>query len=149
LPVRISEYGRQLKFGSFAIELSGRDTSGQETSETRLHLRKCWLEFSFVLPSFAVFVVARARFLLATVLDFNQPRDQKMGNRVVLALARTVFLFGLLTWGYVVAMQLRHLEEVYDQLAEWVPIRLDYLGEAAFIVSMVAYFLLKFWETEK
>jgi hypothetical protein len=55
----------------------------------------------------------------------------------------------LLTWGYVGAMQLRHLEEVCDQLAEWVPIRLDYLREAAFILSMVAYFLLKFWETEK
>jgi hypothetical protein len=72
-----------------------------------------------------------------------------MRNRVVLALTGTLFLFGLLTWGYVVAMQLRHLWEVYDQLAEWVPIRLDYLGETAFILSMVAYFLLKFWETKK
>jgi hypothetical protein len=38
---------------------------------------------------------------------------------------------------------------VYDQLAEWIPIGLDYFGEAAFILSMVAYFLLKFWETRK
>jgi hypothetical protein len=79
----------------------------------------------------------------------NTDRNENTSKRIVLALARTVFLFGLLMWGYVVAMQLRHLEEVYDQLAEWVPIRLDYLGEAAFILSMVACFLLKFWETKK
>jgi hypothetical protein len=79
----------------------------------------------------------------------NTDRDEKTSRRVVLALARTVFLFGLLTWGYVVAMQLRHLEEVYDTLAEWLPIRMDYLGEAAFILSMLAYFLLKFWETKQ
>jgi len=34
-------------------------------------------------------------------------------------------------------------------LKVWVPIRLDYFGEAAFILSMTAYFLLKFWETKK
>jgi hypothetical protein len=27
--------------------------------------------------------------------------------------------------------------------------RLDYLGEAAFVLSMLAYFVLKIWETEK
>jgi hypothetical protein len=69
-------------------------------------------------------------------------RDENISKRIVLALTRTVFLFGLLTWGYVVAMQLRHLGSVYDVLAEWMPIRLDYFGEAAFILSMVAYFLL-------
>ena len=38
---------------------------------------------------------------------------------------------------------------MYDVLALWAPIRLDYFGEAAFILSMVTYFLLKFWETKK
>jgi hypothetical protein len=79
----------------------------------------------------------------------NQPGDEKMGNRIAYAFVRTVLLFGLLTWGYVVAMQLRHTGSVYDQLAEWVPIGMDYLGEAAFILSMVAYFLLKFWEAKQ
>jgi hypothetical protein len=79
----------------------------------------------------------------------NTDRNQNMSRRFVLALARTVFLYGLLTWGYVIALQLRHPGWVYDVLAEWVPIRLDYFGEAAFILSMVAYFMLKFWETKK
>jgi hypothetical protein len=70
----------------------------------------------------------------------------KTNHRVALALARTMFLFGLLVWGYVIAMQLRDEESVYATLAQWLPVRLDYVGEAAFIVSMVAYFLLKFWE---
>jgi hypothetical protein len=79
----------------------------------------------------------------------NANRDEKMGNRVAYAFARTVFLFGLLTWGYVVAMQLRSPRLVYNTLAEWLPIRMDYVGEAGFILSIAAYFLLKFWETKK
>lgn len=74
--------------------------------------------------------------------------DIKTGYRVALALARTTFLFGLTLWGYVVAMQLGDADSVYTPVAQWVPIRLDYLGEAAFVLSMVAYFLLKFWETK-
>ena len=79
----------------------------------------------------------------------NRDSKERTSRSIAVALARTVFLFGLLTWGYVVAMQLRRTRLVYYQLAEWVPIRMDYIGEAAFILSMVAYFLLKFWETKK
>jgi hypothetical protein len=60
-----------------------------------------------------------------------------------------MFLFGLVAWGYVAAIQLRDVDTVYKPLAVWVPIRLDCFGEAAFVLSMVAYFLLKFWETKK
>jgi hypothetical protein len=64
--------------------------------------------------------------------------DENISKHIALALARTVFLFGLLTWGYVVAIQLRHTRSVYDVLTEWMPIRLDYFGEAAFILSVAA-----------
>jgi hypothetical protein len=79
----------------------------------------------------------------------NKDRDDRISKRIALALTRTVFLFGLLTWGYVIAMQLKYPWSPYDQLAVWVPIRLDYFGEMAFILSMVAYFVLKFWETKR
>lgn len=79
----------------------------------------------------------------------NTNRDRKTGKRIVLALARTMVLFGLLIWSYVVAMQLKETRLVYYSLAKWIPIRMDYVGEAAFILSMAAYFLLKFWETTK
>jgi len=70
-------------------------------------------------------------------------------NRLAYALLRILFLLGLAAWGYVIAMELRGPDSVFDVLALWVPIRLDYFGEAAFILSMVTYFLLKFWETKK
>jgi hypothetical protein len=38
-------------------------------------------------------------------------------------------------WLYVVTMQLFHPESLYWPLATWLPIRLDYFGEAAFILS--------------
>ena len=76
-------------------------------------------------------------------------RDERRVNRVAYALPKTTFLFGLLAWTYVVAMQLRSFHIVYGPLAMWLPIRLDYFGEAAFLLSMLAYFLLKFWETKK
>lgn len=40
-------------------------------------------------------------------------------------------------WLYVIAMQLRYPDSVYWPLAVWLPIRLDYLGEAAFVLSFV------------
>jgi hypothetical protein len=53
-------------------------------------------------------------FLLAMKTD----RDENISKRIVLALTRTVFLFGLLPWGYVVAMQLRNTQLVHNTLAE-------------------------------
>jgi hypothetical protein len=79
----------------------------------------------------------------------NTARDEKTAERIAFAFLRTMFLFGLVAWGYVAAIQLRDTQLVYNTLAEWVPIRLDYFGEAAFVPSMVAYFLLKFWEPKK
>jgi len=82
-------------------------------------------------------------------LVMNTAKDEKTADRIAYAFLRTMFLFGLVAWGYVAAMQLRDTQLVYGTLAEWVPIRMDYVGEAAFILSMTTYFLLKFWETKK
>jgi hypothetical protein len=35
---------------------------------------------------------------------------------------------------------------VHNPLGEWLPTRLDYFGEAAFVLSIVGYYMLKFWE---
>lgn len=45
--------------------------------------------------------------------------------------------WSLSVWLYVIAMQLRYPDAVYWPLAVWLPIRLDYLGEAAFILSLI------------
>jgi hypothetical protein len=47
------------------------------------------------------------------------------------------WFYGLLVWGYVVAMQVREPQSVYWQLAEWVPIRLDFFGEIGFAISLL------------
>jgi len=46
-------------------------------------------------------------------------------------------IYGLLAWGYVVALQIRNENWVYEVLAKWVPIRLDYFGEIGFIISLL------------
>lgn len=46
-------------------------------------------------------------------------------------------IYGLLVWGYVVALQVRRENWVYDVLATWVPIRLDYFGEIGFVISFL------------
>ena len=79
----------------------------------------------------------------------NTARDEKTADRIAYAFLRTMFLFGLVAWGYVAAMQLRDFHVMYQPMAVWVPIRLDYFGEAAFVLSTVAYFLLKLWGTKK
>jgi len=40
-------------------------------------------------------------------------------------------------WLYVIAYQLSNNGDVYDPLAWWLPIRMDYLGEAAFVLSLI------------
>ena len=50
-----------------------------------------------------------------------------------------VVIWGYLVavWLYVIAFQLRYRNGVYDVLAWWLPIRMDYLGEAAFVLSFI------------
>ena len=52
--------------------------------------------------------------------------------------------FGVVVWGYcfavwlyVIAFQLRYPFSAYVNLAWWLPIRMDYLGEVAFVLSFI------------
>jgi hypothetical protein len=61
------------------------------------------------------------------------------GTRLIVIQRLSIVLWGYCVgvWLYVIAMQLRYPNSVYWPLAVWVPIRLDYLGEAAFALSFV------------
>jgi len=48
-------------------------------------------------------------------------------------------------WLYVIAMQLFYPQSVYWPLAIWLPLRLDYLGEAAFISSFLLAVAIAIW----
>ena len=62
----------------------------------------------------------------------------------VRALLETAFLFGLLCWIYVVAFQIARPDSVYWPVVRWFPIlRMDALAEAAFVISLVSFFILR------
>lgn len=60
------------------------------------------------------------------------------------SLLETSFLFSLLVWLYVIAMQIAHPESVAWTFTYWLRIRLDYVGEIAFVTSVISFFLLRY-----
>lgn len=48
-----------------------------------------------------------------------------------------VSAYAFIVWIYVVALQFLHPESLYAPFARWLPIRMDYVGETAFVVSFI------------
>ena len=69
-------------------------------------------------------------------------------RNVVVAVLRTLFLYGSTSWVYVVALQVTHPDFVFLGLAWWFPVRLDYFGEMGFIIMLASYFLLQLVKTQ-
>ncbi len=59
------------------------------------------------------------------------------------AIFETSFLFGLLVWLYVIAMQIAHPESVSWSFVYWSSIQMDFVGEVAFIIAIISFFLLR------
>ena len=59
-----------------------------------------------------------------------------------------VWGYAFIVWLYVIAMQLQYPNSVYWPLAVWVPLRMDYLGEIAFISSFILAIGLTLWNTK-
>ena len=55
----------------------------------------------------------------------------------------------LAVWLYVIAYQLRYNDSVYNTLAWWFPIRMDYLGEAAFVLSFLFALIVALYSAAK
>ncbi|MCD6575662.1 MAG: hypothetical protein J7K73_00710 [Nanoarchaeota archaeon] len=64
-----------------------------------------------------------------------------MNNKLVITASKTAFLFGLLIWLYVIAMQIAHPESVSWTFVYWLPIRMDFVGEVAFVILLVGFFV--------
>ncbi|MCD6547617.1 MAG: hypothetical protein J7K22_03635 [Nanoarchaeota archaeon] len=69
-----------------------------------------------------------------------------MNKQVVIAISKTGFLFGLLVWLYVIAMQIAHPESVNWTFVYWLPIRMDFVGEIAFVISFLGFLI---WQLKK
>jgi hypothetical protein len=55
--------------------------------------------------------------------------------------------YAFAVWLYVVAMQLFYPKSIYWPVATWLPIRLDYFGEAAFVFSFIMATAVTMWNT--
>jgi len=66
----------------------------------------------------------------------------RMGSKSHASLIRRVCFviscYGFAVWLYVIAYQLSFPQGVYGPFALWLPIRMDYVGEAAFTLSFIS-----------
>jgi len=89
----------------------------------------------------AVGLAGGARFMDQRLQGPMGATGAKIGSYARLTLIQrasaVIWGYSMGVWLYVIAMQLRYPDSVYWPLAVWLPIRLDYLGEAAFVLSFV------------
>lgn len=64
-----------------------------------------------------------------------------MNRNYVIPVSKTAFLFGLLVWIYVIAMQIAHPESVSWTFVYWLPVRMDFVGEISFVISLIGFFV--------
>lgn len=58
-----------------------------------------------------------------------------------------VWGYAFAVWLYVTAMQLLYPQSINWTLATWLPIRLDYVGETAFVFSFIVATAVTMWNT--
>jgi hypothetical protein len=56
--------------------------------------------------------------------------------------------YALAVWAYVIGVQFTHPDWIYAPFATWLPIRMDYVGDAAFIASLAIIIILMMWKTK-
>ena len=81
------------------------------------------------------------------VLKYRAERTALTRSRFK-GLLLVVWGYAFAVWLYVVAMQLFYPKSLYWPLATWVPIRLDYFGEAAFVFSFIMATTVTMWNTK-
>ena len=67
--------------------------------------------------------------------------SKTFGRWYIITFSKTAFVFGLLVWIYVVAMQIAHPESVSWTFVYWLPFRMDFIGEISFLISLVGFFV--------
>ena len=67
-----------------------------------------------------------------------------MKKKLKKTIVETSLVFSLLVWLYVIAMQIAHPESVSWTFTYWLRVRMDYIGEIAFIISIISFFVLRY-----
>ena len=78
------------------------------------------------------------------VVKYKEQRAERRRSRVR-SLLLIVWGYAAAVWLYVIAMQLVYPNSLYWQIATWLPIRLDYFGESAFLLSFIASIAIVMW----
>jgi len=60
-----------------------------------------------------------------------------------------VWGYAFAVWIYVITIQFFHPEWIYEPFATWLPIRMDYVGEAAFVSSFIIITAVTMWNTKR
>jgi len=81
------------------------------------------------------------------VVSFSQQRAERRARlRKVLLI---VWGYAVAIWLYVIALQLFYPVSIYWPLATWLPIRVDYVGEGAFIFSFFVATAIVMWGAKR
>ena len=70
-----------------------------------------------------------------TVVKYRTQLSERKNSRLTGTLV-VVCGFSVAVWLYVIAMQFFYPASIYWPLVTWLPIRLDYVGEAAFVFAL-------------
>ena len=77
-------------------------------------------------------------------------REQKQSRRAQLKnILLIVWGYAFAVWLYVIAVQFLHPDWIYQPFATWLPIRMDYMGEAAFVASFIIITTVTMWHTKE
>jgi hypothetical protein len=60
-----------------------------------------------------------------------------------------VWGYAFAVWIYLIATQFFHPEWIYGPFATWLPIRMDYIGEGAFVASFIIIMTVTMWDTKR
>ena len=69
-------------------------------------------------------------------------------GKLRIAFLKTGFFFSLLVWIYSVAMQIAHPDSTGWTFTHWFRVRIGYVAVAAFLISVVCFFLLQYFKKE-
>ena len=114
-------------------------------------LKQSYLEKYLPKETTFLFFSLNQAFTVMKCLGIEEANDFHIKNmkRFKEPVLETLFLFSILTWLYVIAMQVAHPESVSWTLTSWFRIRLDVTGEIAFLISVISFFILRYEKRKK
>lgn len=81
-------------------------------------------------------------------VKFRAQRSELRRSRFK-SLLLIVWGYAFALWLYVIALQFFYPESIYWPFATWLPVRLDYVGEAAFVSSFFIATAVTMWNTKR